>query len=65
MMTKLYPVMTAFSRDILESSDLTKIVEDREQGRVSAWARLDNSPAILTMVRLLGWSLLLSFFMKA
>ena len=46
--------MRAFSRDILESSDLRKMEEEREQGRVSAWARLDNSWAILTVVRLLG-----------
>ena len=57
-----YPVMMAFSRDILESSDLTNIEEEREQGRVSAWARLDNSWAILTVVRLLGRSVWLSFF---
>lgn len=62
MIIKLYPVMTAFRRDILESSDLTKMEEEREQGRVSAWARLDSSWAILTVVRLLGWSLGLSFF---
>ena len=52
----MYPVMTAFNRDILESSDLTKMEEEREQGRVSAWVRLDNSWAILTMVPLLGRS---------
>ena len=53
--------MTAFSRDILESSDLTKMEEEREQGSVSAWVRLDNSWAILTVVRLVGRSVLTIF----
>ena len=39
----MYPVMTAFNRDILESSDLTKMEEDREKfylGREAGVARV-------------------------
>ena len=46
------PVMTAFSRDILESSDRTKMELDIEEGRDSALEMVAISLAILQMVLL-------------
>ena len=49
---RTYPVMTAFSRGILVSSDRTKMELDMEEGRDSALEMVAISWAILQMVLL-------------